>query len=310
MGSRFEWSKGRVLTQADFEIDDKIAYIYGLILSQSVTLIYSPPKQGKTWLGYALARRIARSDDVDEIHYLDMDNSISTLKDRGVDQKIVANEAKIFYYTRSTIGCDPLEYLQQIAHGATRGAYTGITFFLDTTKDFVDTDNKSQSTEFMRCVVRIRDAGGTVIILHHATKNQKTISGNQVFINTPDNVFGMKQTGKSGTLINYQLIVTHARGLVEDCKYSVDTETLDLLEYDAISTAFTDDEKKQIKNAIFALKNTPEGMSRSKLITQGLGFELTSDRRGKRIVEELTGKYWRVEEIANNKHIYHYIKEA
>lgn len=302
----FEWAKGKVLTHEDFEIEDKVAYVDDFVFSGSITLIYSPPKQGKTWLGYGIATSIAVLESIIGVYYLDMDNSISTLKERNIHETLLKEE-KIHYITRGTIGCEPIEQLAQIAQGAVRHAYEGVVFFLDTTKDFVDTDNKNQSVRFMQYCVRIRDAGGTVIILHHATKNKKTISGNPVFTNTPDNVYEMKQTGKMENVINYDLKVTHARGLVKDCRWSVDTKTLQLMEYDAISSGLSSTDKEAAEAACFALKNAPEGLSMSKLI-EAMGMQRT-DRRGKRIVQELTGTYWRREELSRNKHIYHIIKE-
>lgn len=305
--SRFPWAHGKVLTQKDFEIDDKVAYIPDFIFSMAITLIYSPPKQGKTWLAYAIAHDIAENEEVEEIHYLDMDNSVSTLKERKVDEMLLVNE-KIHYHTRGTIGCDPIEQLGAIAGAATRDAYVGVVFFLDTTKDFVDTESKTQATEFMKYCMQIRDAGGTVVILHHATKNERTISGNPAFINTPDNVYGMKQSGKLNNIINYQLKVTHARGLVRDCQWSVDTSTLRLARYDPVASGMTEEEKKRVESAIEALANSPEGMSRSQLI-KSMGFELGSDRTGKRLAQELIGKYWIVEEKSRNNHVYHMLKK-
>jgi len=146
-----------------------------------------------------------------------------------------------------------------------------------------------------------------VIVLHHATKNKRTISGNPVFTNTPDNVYEMKQTGKLGSVINYDLKVTHARGLVQDCRWSVDTKLLRLMAYDAISSGLSDTEREAAEAACKALANAPEGLSLSKLV-ESMGY-VRSDRRGKRIVQELTGKFWRREALASNKHIYHLIKE-
>jgi len=305
--SRFDWAKGKVLTPADFEIADKIAYIEGFIFSGAVTLIYSPPKMGKTWLGYGISKRIASHEEISEVHYLDMDNSVSTLKERNVHESLLGN-AKIHYHTRGTIGCEPLEQLEAIALSATRDAYLGVLFFLDTTKDFVDTANASQAKLFMKHCTRLRDAGGTVIILHHSTKNKKQISGDHVFTNTPDNVYEMKQTGKMGNVINYQLKVTHARGLVADCRWSVDTQTLELMAYDAVASGLSEKDKQLAMLAIGVLENNPEGVSRSALI-RGMGFKVTSDRTGVRIVEELTGKYWTKEEKSHNAHLYHLMKK-
>ena len=302
----FEWAKGKVLTREDFEIADKVHYVRDFVYSESITLIYSPPKQGKTWLGYGIATAVAARDSVVGVYYLDMDNSISTLKERKIHETLL-KERKIHYITRGTIGCEPIEQLAQIAAGAVRHIYEGVVFFLDTTKDFVDTDNKNQSVRFMQYCVRIRDAGGTVIVMHHATKNKKTISGNPVFTNTPDNVYEMKQIGKMANIINYDLKVTHARGLVKDCRWSVDTKSLHLREYDAIASGLSDADKEAAEAAYFALKNAPNGLSMSKLI-EAMGMPRT-DRRGKRIVKELTGSYWRREEVNRNKHIYRLIEE-
>ena len=303
----FPWAKGKVLTQEDFEIEDKIAYIDDFIFSVSITLIYSPPKQGKTWLGYGISLSIAAIASIVAVYYLDMDNSISTLKERKVHETLLSNE-KVHYITRGTIGCEPLEQLKQIADAAIRNAYENVVFFLDTTKDFVDTDNKNQSVQFMKYCVRLRDAGATVIILHHATKNKRTISGNPVFTNSPDNVYEMKQSGKLESIINYDLKVTHARGLVKDCRWSVDTTTLALMEYDAVSSGMTEADRGAVEAARYALAQEPDGMSMSRLIA-AMGFPTRTDRRGKRLVKELTGKFWKLEERSRNNHVYHTIKE-
>lgn len=127
--SRFPWAKDKTLTQLDFDIEDKIAYIADFIFSQSITLIYSPAKQGKTWLGYGIAQSIAAHEAIEEVHYLDMDNSISTLKERNVHGTLLKHK-KIHYHTRGTIGCEPLEQLSAIASAATRDAYVGVCFSL------------------------------------------------------------------------------------------------------------------------------------------------------------------------------------
>ncbi len=306
VATRFAWAEGKTLTQADFEIQDKVMLIDDFLFTESVTLIYSPPKQGKTWLGYAVALTVAGHEDIEDVYYLDMDNSMSTLKERNIHNTLL-QKRNIHYLTRGTIGCEPLEQLAQIAHTATRGAYDGVCFVLDTTKDFIDTDIKRDALQFMKHCVRLRDAGATVIILHHSTKNNKKISGNSVFTNTPDNVYEMKQTGRLESVLNYQMKVTHARGLVKDCKWSVNTSTLELMAYDAVSSGLTEDDKKLVESALFALRNATEGLTASKLI-QGMGLS-RQDRRGKRIIADLIDKYWTKEEISSHQHRYHIIKE-
>lgn len=298
----FDWAVGKVLGVEDFNIADKVALIEGFVFSESITLIYSPPKQGKTWLGYAIAKRISEQEESRAVYYLDMDNSLSTLKERKIHQSLILCDG-LYYLTRGTIGCDPIEQLEKVARGALRGAYEGVTFVLDTTKDFVDTDSKTQASVFMSYCVRIRDAGGTVIILHHATKNERRISGNSVFTNTSENVYQLRQIGKMDNTINYELKVTHARGLAQDCRWSVDTKNLTLSKYNVVSTGLTTEERVAVDKAVAVLAQTPAGLSTSKLV-ESMGFARTH-RRGRELAVELVGKYWQVERKSKNNHIYH-----
>lgn len=286
----FDFEKDIVLQAEDFEIADRVAFVDGFLFSASVTLIYSPPKQGKTWLGYGVVDRISRDENISMIYYLDMDNSLSTLKERGIHESLMSNE-KVKYITRARLTSEPIDLLRRIANEAILSAYDGVVFVVDTTKDFVDTGSTTQSKELLGYCTRMRDAGGTVIILHHATKNAKKISGDAVYTNTPDNVYELKQTGKLGDIINFSLVVKQARGLVRDAKYSVDTKTLALGEYDPIATGLNDAELKSVASALGVLRATPEGMSRRRLI-EAMGYP-PNDRTGIRLANELDGTKWK-----------------
>ena len=169
---KFDWTEGVTLEESDFDISDKVELLKDFIFTESLSLIYSPPKQGKTFFGYGIGLEILKSDHIEQMMYLDMDNSLSTLKERGVHNLFVSNP-HINYITKAKLPMSPLDLLNAIASEAKIGAYEGILFFLDTIKDFIDFDSKTQASEFMDCCVRIRDAGGTIIVFHHSTKNEK-----------------------------------------------------------------------------------------------------------------------------------------
>ena len=59
----FNFLSGSTLVQDDFILEDRKAYIKDFLYSNSVTLIYSPPKQGKTWLGYGITTTVAKRDE-------------------------------------------------------------------------------------------------------------------------------------------------------------------------------------------------------------------------------------------------------
>jgi len=286
---RFNFLKGSVLESKDFILDKQHAYIDDFLYSNSVTLIYSPPKQGKTWCGYGISTTLSNRDDVDSIIYVDMDNGLSSLKERSIDNKLI-NDPKIEYVSRAKIDCTPIEYLRRIDAEAVNGNYKDITFVFETTKDFVDTDSKSQSEEFMKIMMRIRDAGATVIIMHHATKAGRTISGVQVFINSPDNVYEMIQKAREDDKLHFMLNVTHARTLVKDIGVTVNTKTVQLTKLDEVYSTMSEYEEEFVRKGKEALKKNPTGLGQTELLKY-IGYEKT-DKTARDTLEKFIDKFW------------------
>lgn len=285
----FDFLRGSTLIKDDFNLDEKIAYIPDFLYSNSVTLIYSPPKQGKTWLGYGITTTLAEREDIRSIIYVDMDNGLSSLKERAIDDKLI-NHSKIEYVSRAKIDCSPMDYLRKIDSEATAGNYRDVTFVFETTKDFVDTDSKSQSEEFMKIMMRVRDAGATVIIMHHATKTGRTISGVQVFINSPDNVYEMVQKAKEKNMLHFMLTVTHARTLVKDIGLSVNTNTLQLELLNEVYATMSEYEEHFVRKAKDALDKNPEGLGQTDLLKY-TGHEKT-DKTARDTLEKYVDKFW------------------
>jgi len=301
----FEWMKDSTLEDEDFNVEDIEPLIDGFIFSSGITLIASTPKQGKTWLAYGIALVIANNTDKEHIFYFDMDNPIGVLKERGIDKRFMSHP-KVNYTTRSKIPISPIEFLKKVAEEAKPKTYENCVFFLDTIKDFVDVESNAQANQFMKYCVMIRDAGGTVIILHHANISGRGIRGTSVFLDTPDNVFSLTQISKINKMINYELSVTYGRNMVKDCKWSVNTKTLELTTYNAIETGLKDTDREAVEKGLVALEDAEDGLSQSALI-QAMGFGRT-DRNGKRIAVEMVGHYWRLEEI-NSKLSKYYLLE-
>lgn len=291
---KFNFLRGSTLDQEDFILDKQEAYIDDFLYSNSVTLIYSPPKQGKTWLGYGITTTLIKRDDVKAVIYVDMDNGLSSLKERAIDEKFI-NHPKIEYVSRAKIDCSSIEYLRKIVGEATVGNYKGYIFFLETTKDFVDTDSKSQSVEFMQLVMKIRDAGGTVIIMHHATKAGRTISGVQVFINSPDNVYEMTQKAREEDKLHFMLNVTHARTLVKDIGVTVNTQSLELTKLDEVYSTMSEYEEEFVRKGKEALKKNPNGLGQTELLKY-IGYEKT-DKTARDTLEKFIDKFWIREKV-------------
>lgn len=285
----FDFLKDVVLTAEDFNIQDQKLFIKDFLYSNTVTVIYSPPKQGKTWLGYGLATTVAQDITIHKVIYLDMDNSLNTLKDRAVNE-ILLPHPKIDYVSASKLRCSPIEHLRLIAKEAVPGSFVGVVFFLETTKDYVDTDSKSQSEEFMKIVMKMRDAGATIIIMHHATKTGRTISGVQVFINSPDNVYELIQRARDDNNLHFMLSVTHARNLVKDTGLTVNTKTLKLQKLDDIYATMSEYEESFVRKAKSALEKAQDGIGQTELL-KAAGHDKT-DKTARDTLEKFVDKFW------------------
>ena len=294
----FNFLTGSTLVQDDFILEDRKAYIKDFLYSNSVTLIYSPPKQGKTWLGYGITTTLAKRDDIRAIIYVDMDNGLTSLNERSINNKLIPIP-KVRYVSRAKIDCSPIEYLKRIDDEAKRDNYKDVVFVLETTKDIIDTDSKSQSEDFMKIVMRMRDAGATVIIMHHATKTGKTISGVQVFINSPDNVYEMIQKAKETDKLHFMLSVTHARTLVKDIGLTVSTETLELEKLDEVYATMSEYEESFVRAAKDVLEKNPNGLTKKELLEM-LGYE-KNDNTANDTINKYNGKFWECKQEKKGK---------
>lgn len=290
----FDFLRDVVLTPKDFDIQDQKAFIEDFLYSNTITVIYSPPKQGKTWLGYGLATTVAKDESIHEVVYLDMDNSLNTLKDRAVNE-ILLPHPKLRYVSGSKLRVSPMEHLRLIAKEAVPGNFEGVVFFIETTKDYVDTDSKSQSEEFMKIIMKMRDAGATIIIMHHATKTGKTISGVQVFINSPDNVYELIQKARDDNNLHFMLNITHARNLVKDTGLSVNTKTLNLKRLEDIYATMSEYEENFVRKAKDALQNSKEGLGQTELL-RATGHDKT-DKTARDTLEKFVGKLWDKQQV-------------
>ncbi len=285
----FDFLTGSTLQEEDFKIDDAKAYIDNFLYSNTMTLLYSPAKQGKTWLGYSIANLLKEREDIRGIIYVDMDNSISNLHQKKIYEKLIKHP-KIDYVSRAKVGVDGMGYLKRIDKEAVLGNFKDVVFFFETTKDFVDTDSKSQSEEFMKIMMRIRDAGATIIIMHHATKTGRTISGVQVFINSPDNVYEMVQKAKEEDKLHFVLNSTYSRMMVEDIGVSVDLRSLSFEKLDEVYATMSEYEEEFVRKGKEALKKNPNGLGQTDMLSY-IGYEKT-DKTARDTLEKFIDKFW------------------
>jgi hypothetical protein len=301
----FKFEKNH-LTINELENESTEWLIDGLLVEQTVNMFFAPPKHGKTWFLLGVAKELARRG-VKKIFYFDRDNPKRQIKDRGVGA-LIGDFKNIVYLTRSHMG-NAKEFLESVENEAREESYRGCVFIFDSTRDFVaDASVDTQAKIFMETMKNIREAGGTVILAHHATKNGKVMHGSAEFMNGCDNIFELRQKERRDDNLDFTLKVFIDRDPIEGGEYSVELSSLNLtlLGGDEANGGLFGEDRERVNKALVALESS-EGMSRSALVL-AMGFLIRSDRNGLNLITKGEDKFWVTKRVNGNKILY-FIKE-
>jgi len=292
--------RGRGLKLGNLNEDVKFL-IDGFVVEKGITLYYGPPGIGKSMLTLGITRYAA--DRGKTVQYSDYDNPLSALKERGADFLIDEERYPNIDYIHPEIAVDddnipmePDEVLDELVRGAKSEAYVDVLFVIDSLTDFVtDVQNGKLVKEFFKKVKALRNAGGTVVIIHHANKDEKNFQGHASILSAPDNVFRLSK----GTDDVFLLSVTKGRFGVRDHAFTVDKAfNLEAIVYEEAKISDADREFiSQVKKAL-ASGELPQ----SKLLsTIGRRKE---DRKARQLLETYAGRFWNRESGPNNSLIY------
>ena len=276
------------LTPHDLNDEETVFYIKDFLVAEAITMIYGPASQGKTWFMLGVSKLLATK--IKRIFYIDFDNPKRQLKERGVDW-LIQEYSNIKYFTKGGLAVNSTEFLNELNRNAYSSNYKDCAFIIDSTRDFVDNiHNDTQAKAFMQNMKNIRDAGGTVILIHHATKNGKVIDGSSEFAKSADNVFEFRQKARIGNILQWSLRVENDRDAISDCGFAVDTTNLSLTDLDPVFSSMTEYEESFVNKAIEILKKNPEGIGQTELLNS-IGFEKT-DKTARDTLDKFTDKYW------------------
>ncbi|MCG3698859.1 helicase RepA family protein [Aliarcobacter butzleri] len=285
------------LTVNDLDNQKTIYYIDNFLVSEAITMIYGAPSQGKTWFMLAVSKFLAKR--VKKIYYIDFDNPKRQLKERGVDW-LISNYSNIKYFSKGGLNVTADGFLCEIKKNAFGQNYKDCIFIIDSTRDFVDNiHNDTQAKAFMQNMKDIRDSGGTVLLIHHATKNGKVIDGSSEFAKSADNVYEFKQKARIGNELQWSLRVENDRDAISDCGFAVDTTTLDLKDIDPVFSNMSEYEESFVNKAIEVLKKNPDGLNKKELL-ETLGFE-KDDKTANDTINKFNAKFWECKQEKKGK---------
>jgi RecA-family ATPase len=250
----FDFLNAATLNEHDF--NDQTEYVIdGFLAKNMITMIYADGGNGKSWLGLGLAGYCAALNM--PVIYLDFDNPLTVLRDRGVNQKLVARYPNLQYIQRSKWQGSAFDMLECLSIRATGGAYKGAVVVIDSLRNFADIENNAKIMVVMDMLMNIREAGATIIVLHHSNKDGKNYQGSNNIRNSVDNMFRLEKLELS-TGIGTLLIAVKERCAIQDKAFDICPHSLELTERDLLEAKATEDDLefiKQVKDALFAQPN-------------------------------------------------------
>ncbi|MDQ7084426.1 MAG: hypothetical protein Q9M36_05640 [Sulfurovum sp.] len=96
--------------------------IEGLLPKNLITFYWAEGGNGKSFLSQAIAKHVLHYEKVKRVTYLDLDNPVGVLKDRGINETLVDQYENLDYIQRSRVEMTGFELLLLIEEGATGGS--------------------------------------------------------------------------------------------------------------------------------------------------------------------------------------------
>lgn len=272
--------------------------IDAFLVERAITLLYAPPKIGKSRFTLGLSKKLTHAYPEKIIQYFDYDNSLAALVDRKLEE-VIEGETQLDYIHPEITAMSAQEVIKSLTDGVTPDAhdlYAEYIFVFDSVQDFIgDVRNDQLAKRFMNAMKKLRNAGATIILLHHANKNEKMYQGSLAFKSMSDNVYRLtKGTGSEGKDA-FLLEVEAPRFKIEDVAFLIDSKyALEQREYSEL--CLTPKEVLFIEQVKAVLLNEPEGISQSKLLKE-MGYA-KSNNAIIPMLQKFTNTIWITEEGA------------
>lgn len=284
------------LTTEDFNQKTEFL-IDGFLPKHLITMIYADGGMGKSWAAMCLAKFAERAGMV--VLYLDYDNPMSVLKERGVEQKLIQACPNLRYVHRSKTPMLGLEMLSALEDQAVAGRFKNTLIVLDSLRDFSDVNNDAKAMQLGEKLKNLREAGATIVVLHHSTKNGSNYQGSNNIRNSIDNMYLLTKIESQEGEIRWILTVKKERAAIVDTALSVKVDNLSIMPIDIDTARLSGDEKAFINQVKTILTQEP-GINKTALL-ESLGFK-KDDKTARDRLEQFEDIYWQSDKQGKTIH--------
>lgn len=288
----FEFLTSAALETHDF--NQRIEFVIdGFLPKRMITMVYADGGNGKSWLAFAVAKYCAMQQM--DVVYLDFDNPLSVLKDRNIHSKLIEPHDNLFYIQRSKCQMQSHEVLERMAQQASAGKYENTLIVFDSLRDFTEVNNDNRAMHTMSKIKDVREAGATVLIIHHSNKDGKNYQGSNNIRNSVDNMYQLKKLN-SVDGVSSLLEVRKERAPITDKAFHISPETLLFEEMDIQTAKLSDEDAGFIAKVKTTIEFMP-GINKTELL-ETCGFK-KDDKTAREKLDRFDGQYWHSTKHAN-----------
>lgn len=290
----------------DFDEIENVKFEYlmdNFLVKNEITMISARPGTGKSLLSVAVSNMLLIHKTIEQVFYIDGDNSKSTLRDRNIHYLKKQHGNKFRYF----VGLGKNE-LWQIINTLKKMDLTNYLVAFDSIKNFIagDRDKNKDVSPVMEILRTLRNNGATVLFLHHQNKKQKDFesdyAGSSAFEEDTSNAFTLKRNDDKNSLI---LKPFKARaGDLHEIAFSYNAHNHTLTKLDIVYAKQTKEMDEMIEETIEFLKS-----SRAKPMWSELQKNLTDlgydKEKASKVIKSGEGKLWNFERgDRNNQKLY------
>lgn len=299
--SRFDFLGAPNIAQIE-SIEERDTLIEGFLLEKSINILWGKSGLGKTWLCFGLCKLLAAKGC--DMVYLDADNGIDLVKDRGYDKVIKELNGKMTYINADFLDepkSDMDKILKKLEENTTQG-YKKAIFILDSLTFFLSGSvyDEAKIDRLIAFSKRLRRAGGTLIIIAHATKSGTMFRGSSNLVNAVDELWEAEKMPSFEDELNFILTPFKKRLNVNKTGFNIKTTSCQIAQKAPSILEVKEAEQEIIQEFIKKLET--KEYSQSNLL-RAMGKN-KGDKVHIRVLKRFDGIYWSAKEGKNRSVIY------
>jgi len=260
------------------------AIIDGFLIKRMITLIYADGGTGKSWLAMGIAHYCATIGM--DVIYLDYDNPLNALEERGVPEKLIAPFPNLHYIQRSSATMSASELLTAME---AQGSYHNTLIVMDSLRNLENINNDNRALLVMEQFMNLREAGATILILSHANKDGRNYQGSNNIRNSLDNMYRLSKGDAPRDEISFLLDVEKERAGILDQAYRLDIKTLQMHPANIEQARLSTEDKEFITQVQTVLADQPD--INKKELLEAIGHS-QDDKTARNRLDRFEGSKW------------------